>query len=297
MIDVKQSLLVYDKNKLILLIFTLTLLIAGAFIFDTYVLWMAWIALLVSGIVDLLFAQIRKYPLTLNVFISPLIFVLLLPPNLPLFMVGVGAFFSAFFVKAVFGGDDKYIFNPAAAGVLFLMITFPAQMNTMWLDPVSSTLTTTLPVSTLTASVYSFSELAIGLVPGTVGTTFRLGIVIIGLIMILFKLINWKITVSYLASFGIFTLIFHLIQGVDAPLWMSYMTGSVLFASVFLATDDPTIPKKPQAIWFYGLGLGLLTALIRGFAAFPEGVIFAVIIMNAIAPLIDSFYDKEATNE
>lgn len=291
----KEKQIILEKNKLIMLLSVLVLLIAGVIIFGGYVIWMAIVAILVSGIVDYIFAKIRKYPLTLNLLISPLIMVLLLPPNLPLFMVGVGAFFLAFFAKGVFGGDDKYIFHPAVAAVLFLLITFPAHMNTMWLDPVTNVITTGLPVANPTA--YTLTDLTLGMVPGTVGTTFRLGIVILGFVLIITKVINWKIVLGYLVSFGLFTFIFSLVQGTDVNVIFSYMTGTVLFASIFLATDDPTTPDKPQSIWLYGLGLGLLTALIRDFATFPEGVIFAVIIMNAIAPLIDSFFDKEEANE
>lgn len=291
----KEKLIIVEKNKLIILLSVIVLLIAGVIIFDGYILWMTLVAIFVSGIVDFIFAKIRKYPLTLNVLVLPIIMVLLLPPNLPLFMVGVGAFFLSFFAKGVFGGDDKYIFHPSVAAVLFLLITFPAHMNTMWLDPIKNTITTGLPVANPAA--FSLNDLFFGMVPGTVGTTFRLGIIVIGIILIISKVINWKIVIGYLVSFGLFTYIFSLIQGTDANILFSYMTGTILFAAIFLATDDPTTPDKPQSIWIYGLGLGLLTALIRDFATFPEGVIFAVIIMNAVAPLIDSFFIKEDGNE
>jgi Na+-transporting NADH:ubiquinone oxidoreductase subunit B/electron transport complex protein RnfD len=299
MMAVNQSLILIEKNKLIYLFGVLAILIASTIIFGTDVLWMSFVALLISGAVDLIFAHIRKYKVTLSLFITPLIMVLLLPPTLPLFMVGVGAFFTAFFAKGVFGGDDKYIFHPAVAGVLFLMITFPAQMNTMWLDPISNSITTSLPVMTIGAgSVYSFTDLLLGTVPGTIGSTFRIGILLIGVLFILNKIIDWRIPLSYIGFFMIWTMLFNLISdGSIGMLMMSVMTGSVLFAAVFLATDPPTIPKTNYGIWIYGLGLGLLTALIRAYAAFPEGVIFAIIIMNAVAPLIDSFFEKEVANE
>ncbi|MCF7925626.1 MAG: RnfABCDGE type electron transport complex subunit D [Candidatus Izimaplasma sp.] len=286
----------FERQKFTFLIGTLVMLIAGATIFGNYVYYMALVAIIVSGIVDLIFAKIRGYQVTLTILITPLILTLLLPPTLPLYMVGVGAFFAAFFAKGVFGGADKYIFHPAAAGVLFLMITFPAFLNTTWLDPITDTVSPATPLGALARGnlTDSLSQLLIGTVPGTVGSTFRIGILLIGVIFSVLKDIDYRIPIYYLGSFIIFTLLFNVIvPDASRDLLMSLFTGSILFAAVFLATDPSTTPNNPKSLIYYGLGLGLITVIIRHFAAFPEGIIFAIIIMNSVAPLIDSFFETE----
>jgi Na+-transporting NADH:ubiquinone oxidoreductase subunit B/electron transport complex protein RnfD len=287
-----------NNRNLIFLIGSLIMLIAGITIFGIHVLWMAITAVVISVIIELIFAKVRGYKLTVGVFVTPIILTLILPPTLPLYMVGVGAFFATFFAKSLFGGDGKYIFNPAVAGVLFLIITFPAFLNTMWLNPVTGDVSSATPLGSLASGnlSLSFSELLMGNTAGYVGETFRLGIIVIGVIFMLLKTIDWKITVSYLGGFLLFTLFFNLVAPDSArDAFYSLFVGNVLFASVFLATDPITATRSKYGVYLYGAGLGLITVVIRHFAAFPEGTIFAIIIMNAVAPLIDSMFEKEVT--
>ncbi|MEC9485051.1 MAG: RnfABCDGE type electron transport complex subunit D [Candidatus Izemoplasma sp.] len=299
MTDVKQLFVPLERQKVTFFIGTLIMLIAGATIFGARVYLMALVAIIIAGVTDLIFALIRGYKLTLSIVIMPIVLVLLLPPTMPLYMVGVGAFFTSFFAKGVFGGDDKYIFHPATAGVLFLMITFLAYFTTMWLDPITGTVSAATPLGSLASGNLDASlwQLLIGTVPGYTGGTFRIGIILIGVIFSVLKVIDYRIPLYYIGSFLIFTLIFNLLApDTSRDVVMSLFTGNILFVSVFVAADPPTTPDYDKSILYYGLGLGLITVVIRHFAAYPEGTIFAVIIMNSVAPLIDSFFETEKSS-
>lgn len=272
------------------------LLAASVVIFGLYILAMTVVAYVAALVVELLFAKFRKKPLDRAWMVTPLVLTLLLPPTVPLWIVAVGASFGVFFGKSLFGGLGKNVFNPAVVGVLFITISFPRFMNTEWLDPITNVIGTTAPIHNLYNGTLdlSFVELLLGNVPGTVGGTFRLGILVLGLGLILLKVIDWRIPFFYLGTMFVATFLGVIIAPdmfVD-PL-LTLMVGSVLFAAFFVATDPVTGPLHPKSKMIYGVGLGLLTLLIRYFAAFPEGVIFAVILMNAMAPLIDSFFIKE----
>ncbi len=299
MTDVKQLFAPLERQKVTFLIGALIMLIAGATIFGARVYLMALVAIIVAGATDLIFAKIRGYLVTVNIVIMPIVFVLLLPPTLPLYMVAIGAFFAAFFAKGVFGGDDKYIFHPATAGVLFLIITFLAYFTTMWLDPVTGSVSAATPLGSLARGNLDASlwQLLIGTVPGYTGATFRIGIILIGLIFSVLKVIDYRIPLYYIGSFLLFTLLFNLIApDTSRDVIMSLFTGNILFVSVFVATDPPTTPDYDKSLIYYGLGLGLITVIIRHFAAYPEGTIFAIIIMNSVAPLIDSFFETEESS-
>ena len=138
-----------DQKTLLLGIAIVTVLFYATYIFGIEVLLLSVVSLVISFIVEYIFHKTRNIQPSNKFFITPLLFVLLLPPTLPLWMAGVGAFFGTFFGKSLFGGDDKYVFHPAIVGILFITISFPAFLNTSWLDPVSGAITTSTPLQAL----------------------------------------------------------------------------------------------------------------------------------------------------
>lgn len=267
------------------------LLAVGIYRYGIHVLWIYLVATATSGLIEYIFSKVRNRKLDMSILVTPLIFTLMMPPTLPLWIVGVGSGFGIFFGKSIFGGFGRNIFNPAIVGRLFITISFPANMATMWLDPRVDTVSTATPLGTLNAGNpfdYNMMDLLTGNVPGSVGETFRLGIMVLGILLILLKVINWRIPVFFIGSVFIITLLGSLVapQTFEDPV-KSLLVGGLLFGAVFVATDPITSPYTQRGRIFFGIGLGIVTVVIRNFAAFPEGIMFAIIIMNALAPQLD----------
>lgn len=289
------------KNMIIFTSFLGVLLVAAAFIFGVYVFAIAAVSYGASLTVEVLFAKFRKKELDYGWMVTPLVFTLFMPPTLPLWMAIVGASFGTFFGKSLFGGLGKNIFNPAVVGVLFITISFPADMATTWLDPVSEVIKSTTPLIELNSGAafnYSIGDLLIGQVSGALGETFKIGILVLGLALIGLRIIDWRIPVFYLLTVFVLTYVGHLVDPdtYKDPV-LSMLVGGVLFTAFFVATDPVTSPELPLGRVIYAIGLAVITVVIRYYAAFPEGVIFAVIIMNAVAPLIDGWNSKADTLE
>ncbi|MBS4020802.1 MAG: RnfABCDGE type electron transport complex subunit D [Dethiobacter sp.] len=274
--------------------------------------WRAVAMILVSyifaGITELLFAFFRKKEITEGFFVTGLIFPLILPPTIPLWIVAVGTVVGVFFGKEVFGGTGRNIFNPAIVGRVFVTIAFPLLMTTLWQLPFTEGLggflnfsrpdaiTSATPLGIFSggeAALYSYSDLLLGRAPGSMGETFRLLIILAGVFLIIVKISNWRIPVAYLGSVAVFSQFGSMFYpGRVAPPLFQLLTGGLLFAAFFMATDPVTSPFTKQGKWIFGLMLGMFTVLIRGFAGAVEGVMFSIILMNALTPVIDSLVLK-----
>lgn len=293
--EAKQGLTFFEKVKdheaYILTASLAILLVLGAVYFGPNVLVLAFWAYVATLGVELTFSKIRKKPLGKSWLVTPLVFVLLLPPTVPVWLVIIGSAFGTFFGKSVFGGEGKNIFNPAIVGLLFVTISFPVFMNTRWASPFDGVIGTSHPLIVLNGSGpfnYTFNELLFGLTPGTIGEGFRLVILALGAFLIVIKIIDWRVPLFYIGSVFVLTFLGNTFMPSAFPdAVTSLFVGALLFGAVFVASDPVTMPVSAKGRIYYGLGLGALTVLIRNFAAFPEGLIFSVIIMNAIAPLLD----------
>ncbi len=289
---------VITKDKLrILVAFLMVLLGVATFIFGMQVIYLTLVSVVIAVIIEVAFSKIRKRPLDHGILVTPLMVALLMPPTAPLWLVGIASGFGVFFGKAIFGGLGRNIFNPAAVGYLFVIISFPAQMATQWLNPRTDAISSATPLIDLNAGNtidFTIWELLLGNVPGTLGETFRLGIIVLGIALIVLKIADWRIptftllTVYLLTAFG--HMVFPKTFAVE-PL-VSLFVGGLMFGAFFIATDPVTAPLNKNGKIIYAIGIGIITVLIRNMAAFPEGIIFAVIIMNAVAPLIDHYLQK-----
>lgn len=280
------------RNMLLVTAALFILLVRATQVFGLSVLAIAATSYAAALLVEQAFVRVRKKSLDNSWMVTPLVFTLLLPPATPLWMVAVGSAFGVFFGKAVFGGMGRNIFNPAVVGRLFLTFAFPQHMLTRWLNPVTGDIVSAAtPLITLKRNLpfpYSPMELLLGNVPGTLGETFRLGITVLGLLLIALKVADWRIPFGFIGT----VYIINLLGGLLSPdkfrdPVLSILTGGLLFGAFFVATDPVTAPLYPKSKLLYGLGLGAITVLIRNFGANNEGVIFAIIIMNAVAPLLD----------
>ncbi len=227
-----------------------------------------------------------------------------LPSNLPIWIIILGALFAIGVGKMSFGGLGNNPFNPALAGRVFLLLSFPVQM-TSW--PVVGQLTAYTDATTAATPLNLMKQIAggniealkdlpssfdllIGNNGGCLGEVSALAL-LLGLAYMLWKkIITWHIPISILATVFVFSGIMHL---VDPELYVSpvlqLLTGGLMLGAIFMATDYVTSPMSKKGMLIYGVCIGLLTVIIRLFGAYPEGMSFAILIMNAFTPLINAY--------
>lgn len=291
------------RNMWIFTLALVILLIAGTVFFGLRILMLTAVAFVVSLAIEFAFSKLRKKPFDQEFMITPLLVVLILPPGVPAWLIGISTFFAVFFGKNIFGGSGKYIFSPALVGVLFVLISFPVQMSTNWLEPGGDLFTGATPLLSLfrgtTPYPFTIMDLLLGQAPGVVGETFRLAVIVLGLLLLLLKVRDWKIPLSYLGFFFLLTSISYVLFKDDFgrdPI-LSMLTGGILFGAFFVASDPVLAPVTGLGKVLYGLGLAIITFVIRFFGTYAEGVTFAIILMSAVSPLIDNLTVKEKVEE
>ena len=221
-----------------------------------------------------------------------------LPSNLPVWIILIGALAAIGIGKMSFGGLGNNIFNPALVGRVFLLISFPAQM-TMW--PEVGQLTAYTDVTTGATVLSLMNEGALDKLPtlvdmlfgkmgGSLGEVSALAL-LLGLVFMLWKkIITWQIPVSILLTVFVFTGIMHLVNPVQyASPFVHLLSGGLMLGAIFMATDYVTSPMSKNGMLVYGVGIGILTTVIRLFGSYPEGMSFAILILNAFTPLINSY--------
>lgn len=276
--------------------------IAGIYFYGLRVIPIIIVSYTFGGLTEVAFSVIRKKPVYEGFLVTGLIFPLILPPTIPLWMVAVGVIFGVFFGKEIFGGTGRNIFNPALVGRVFLSISFPEYFSSRWLEPftkgfggffqyTSDAITSATPLVNFKSSqiVQESVSLLFGAVPGSIGETFRIGIIAGGIFLVIVKIIDWRIPLSFLGTVCVFSFLGrHFISPAFAPPVLQILSGGLLFGAFFMATDPVTSPLTTEGKWIAGILLGVLTVLIRSFSGFVEGVMFAILLMNAAAPLIDA---------
>lgn len=290
-------------KKLLYVEGALSLILGASFIiFGWYVLAITAVSVAISVLVDFIFARTRKTKMDEGWLLFPLVFALMLPPTVPLWMAGVGIAFGNLFAKQLFGGYGRTIFNPAVVGIIFLWISFPTIMFGWhdpgvlgWFNPFSQVALDAIepmtPLHQINAdgtSIWSINDLLLGVVPGNIGETFSALIIVLGVLLMAFKVIDWKYPVSILGSYLILGFILELFGATGGTI-ASVLTGGLLLGTFFIASDPVHAPVHTKAIWLYGFGVALITFVIRYFATFSEGFVFAVIIMSAVGALIEGW--------
>lgn len=242
---------------------------------------------------------ILKTPITItdgSAAVTGLILAFNLPSNLPLWIIVVGALVSIGIGKMTFGGLGQNIANPAILGRVFLLVSFPAQMTSWPLPSNTDGATGATPLGLLkeggSAAIANLqsSDLLFGNIGGSLGEVSALCLIIGGLFLLCTKIITWHIPVSILCTVAIFS---GILYGIDPETYASplfhILTGGMLLGAIFMATDYATSPMSPKGMIVYGIGIGLITMLIRTFGAYPEGMSFAILIMNIVTPLINTY--------
>ena len=225
------------------------------------------------------------------------------PSNLPIWILALGCLFAIGVVKLTFGGLGNNIFNPAIAGRIFLLISFPAQMTT-WpataiageVDALSSA--TVLGVLQETPEALpGLQEMFLGTINGSLGEMSVLALLLLGY-MLWKRIITWHIPISILGTVALFSLILYLFEPVPMynPL-IHLFSGGLMLGAIFMATDYVTSPMTKKGMLIYGVGIGLITMAVRLWGAYPEGVSFAILLMNALTPLINNYTTQKRFGE
>ena len=227
------------------------------------------------------------------------------PASIPWWIIVIGAVASIGIGKLSFGGLGSNIFNPALVGRVFLLISFPVQM-TNWpvnqqsgvdgvtaatpLGIIKEGLTNGTPISQLTSELPATSDMLLGNIGGSLGEISALMLILGGLYMLYKKVITWEIPVSVIGSVAVIAAIFWMVdpQNFVNPVY-HLLTGGLMLGAIFMATDMVSSPMTSKGQLIYGVGIGVITISIRLFGAYPEGISFAILIMNAFTPLINNY--------
>ena len=235
---------------------------------------------------------------------------LTLPPGLPMWMAFLGGVIALGVGKVIWGGLGNNLFNPALVGRAFLLATFPIAMTT-WTTPDEAfwtfratnfdipftyteidglTAATPLGLMKFDQQATPLSNLFMGSTSGSLGETSGLLLILGGIYLYFRRDLDWRIPVSILLTVLVFSAILGLFDSerFPAPLF-SVFSGGLLLGAIYMATDPVTSPTTPVGTWIFGIGIGLLIVLIRVFGGMPEGVMYAILLMNAATPLIDRF--------
>ena len=260
----------------------------------------AW---LVGGIVEIIVASVRKTEVTEGFLVTGILFALLLPPTIELWVVALGMLVAVLIGKELFGGLGKNIFNPALVGVAFLMIFFSGHMTT-WVQPFWGSFpggfaqwTTPADVATNLTPLLAFKEgaplpdlltMLIGNHPGMIGEVSAILLLLGGGFLLHGGIVDGRISITILGTVGVLSYLSNMVMPKIFPdPIFALLSGSLILAAFLNATDPVTSPITKRGKILYGLLIGILTVIIRAYTNFPDGVVFAILIGNAFTPLLD----------
>ncbi len=251
-----------------------------------------------------IFEKKYKRKVSEAVFVSCILYTMTLPPSTPFWIAAIGIIFGIFFAKEVFGGFGKNVFNPALVARAFVYVCFPAPLTIQWsksaiglpggfatyltegIEAVSQA--TPMLIFRDTGNLTSMTDLILGNVTGSLGETSAILIILAGIYLIYKKVASWQIMSGVLIGFtGLSGALYALgVSQIPNPIF-GIFAGGLLFGSVFMATDPITAPKTKEAKWIYGILVGVVTVIIRGYALFAGGMMFAILIANTFVPIMD----------
>lgn len=280
------------------------IVLAAIYFFGWRALLMVIWASAVGVFAEWIFERKRNKPVTEAVFVTAILFTLTLPVRTPLWVVAVGMLFGIIFGKEVFGGFGRNVFNPALVGRAFVYVSFPTFLTVEWTKPFNNLIggfahfvgspvddiTTATPMLLFraTGETVDYLKLFLGNISGSLGETSALLIILAGIYLLVTKTASWETMLATIVGFLLANSGFYLsgASSVPDPLF-GLLSGGILFAAVFMATDPISAPKLREAKLIYGLLIGAITVIIRGFALFAEGAMFAILIANTFAPILD----------
>jgi electron transport complex protein RnfD len=277
-------------------------LAASTYLFGWRALLLTAVAVAVSVGTEVLSELIFKREITVSdgsAAVTGVLLAFTCPPQTPLWIVALGAFVAIFLVKQLFGGVGYNIFNPALTARAVMLASFPVVM-TSWSAPVRSLASfggadaTTaasalglvkeaVKAGTTAAMPFGYLDLLLGNVPGSLGETCKVALLLGAAFLFVRKILDWKIPITFLGSVALLSWIVG-----RNPLF-ELLSGGLILGAFFMATDYVTSPTTANGRIIFGLGCGAITFLIRNYGGFPEGVCYAILFMNLCSPLIESY--------
>ena len=266
--------------------------VGAVYFFGIYVLLMLAVGVTTSILTEYVAKRMRRAPFFMDgsAIVTGLLFVLILPPRTPLWIVAVGSIFAIAIAKEAFGGLGFNIFNPALAGRAFVSVSFAGSLG-RWISPTTSWLadavTTATPLGEGFATALSkpelYKALFLGDVAGSAGETSTLLILLGGALLLAFGVIKWHAPVFYIAT------VFILSWAMGHDPVFHILAGGLMLGAFFMVTDYVTSPLTTRGRIIFAVGAGVLVVLIRVLGNMPEGVNYSILMMNAFTPLIDRY--------
>ena len=300
------------------LMYDVIIALIPAFLVSLYVFGINALIVTAAAVVSCLLFEylIQRYLLKTNVtiadgsaLITGILLAFNLPAGIPVWMVVIGSLVAIGIAKLSFGGLGYNIFNPALVGRVFLLVSFPVQM-TLWPTAVENNMSvvdaitgaTTLglikegvqfgeTMSSIAPTLPALSDMLLGITSGSLGEMSALALILGGAFLMVRKVISWHIPVTVLGTIGVLTGVFWWInpEQYANPL-IHLLSGGAIIGAFYMATDLVTSPVTKKGMVIFALGIGAITVVIRLFGSYPEGISFAILIMNALVPLINTYF-------
>lgn len=245
--------------------------------------------------IEIIFAQVRKEEVNEGFFVTGFLIPLIVPADLPLWMLALAVAFAVIIGKEVFGGSGMNVVNPALLARAFLFFSYPSQMSGdgIWIAEKADAYSGATPLGTLlngggVEQLPSMMEMFIGTIPGSVGETSKIAILLGALFLIITGVASLRIILSTFVGAAALGLLFTAIGVSDVPFYYHYLMGGFMFGAVFMATDPVTAAQTNCGKIIYGFLIGAMAVLIRvANPGYPEGMMLAILLLNVFAPLID----------
>ena len=245
--------------------------------------------------IEIIFAQVRKEEVNEGFFVTGFLIPLIMPADVPLWMLAIAVAFAVIIGKEVFGGSGMNIVNPALLARAFLFFSYPSQMSGdgIWIAEKADAYSGATPLGILlngggVEQLPSMMEMFIGTIPGSVGETSKIAILIGALFLIITGVASLRVILSIFVGAGALGLLFTAIGVSDVPFYYHYLMGGFMFGAIFMATDPVTAAQTNCGKIIYGFLIGAMAVLIRvANPGYPEGMMLAILLLNVFAPLID----------
>jgi Na+-transporting NADH:ubiquinone oxidoreductase subunit B len=249
--------------------------------------------------IEFMFAQIRGHEVNEGYLVTGMLIPLIVPPDIPLWMLAIAIVFAVIIGKEVFGGTGMNILNPALTARAFLFFAYPQDMSgdKVWIADKADAYSGATPLGNALTGHFdqlpSFNDMFYGFIPGSVGETSTLAILIGAVILLITGIASWRVMFSVFAGGLLMGLIFNWAganEYMNLPPYYHLVMGGFAFGAVFMATDPVTAAQTNKGKYIYGILIGMIAVLIRVVnPAYPEGMMLAILLMNVFAPLIDHY--------
>lgn len=261
--------------------------------------------------IEIAIAQYKKEEVHEGFFVTGILIPLIVPVNCPLWIIAIATAFAVVFAKEVFGGTGMNIFNPALVTRAFLFFAYPTMMsgdkvwvNGSYMDSINGTvdgISAATPLGQLAAGepvTYDAMDTIIGTIPGSIGETSFIAIMIGAAILIWAGIASWKIIISTFVGGAIMAYLLPYAGAENFEWWEQLTVGGFAFGAVFMATDPVTSPRTEGGKWIFGFLIGAMAIIIRVLnPGYPEGMMLAILLMNVFAPLFDYFFVQSNINK